>query len=225
MLYGPEKARDIARSILPSTRRRSAREDAARLKRNTRRHNRQSLHTWARYDDPYDYEGHIYDYDEPSPCHAYWGTIKDVMWDRRNGDKLGAFQRWAPAVTKHLPNGEARYMAVKKVLPDNLIGRHALSHIEHLEEFEHGDQFKYGLSRYYRTNRADRPVNPWRNPDHIAHLLRELIANGYHRELNRVHYVAGLHTIEADAQVIAHSPPDWPAKVAFQRLVTDLHIR
>jgi hypothetical protein len=190
MLYGPEKVREIARSLLPSTRRRHARESAARLKRTTRRYARQSLRAWARYENPYDYEGHIYDYDEPSPHHAYGGTIKDVMWERRNGDKLGAFLRWADAHTAHLESPEDKYNAVKKAMPDNLIGRHALTHL--------GPAYDTGNPYEYRWRASPREPDPWRDPGHIEHVVREILAAGLHKDLNRrlVTPFAGLHDLD-----------------------------
>lgn len=212
MLYGQDKAREIARSVLPSTRRRSARQDAARLKRSTRRLARRSLRDWASHTDPYEYEGHIYDYDEPSPCHAYWGTIKNVMWERRNGDKLGALLRWAPAVTAHLDDPEDRYMAMKAVLPDNLIGRHALSHLEFMDEFDRGD-----TSRRARFAWPARVPDPWRDPTHIEHVVREILAAGWHKDLNRRLLVkfAGLHELdEFIERVNRYDSPDKRALIA-----------
>lgn len=146
MLYGPEKVREIARSILPSTSRRAARQNAAMVKRANRRRTRQTLHEWAKYIDPYEFEGHIFDYGEPGGgCNYGWwdlGTIKEVMWHRRNYDKLGAFLRWADAHTAHLETNEERYMAVKRAMPDSLIGRHALTHLG--RDYDIDDPYKYG---------------------------------------------------------------------------------
>lgn len=140
MTYGEAKTRDMARSILPATNRRDARHTAASIKRHNRRVTRQALHEWKSYEDPLEYEGHIYGYDD-SPAtggeEGPKGNIKSHMWDRRNHDKLNHFIRWAEAATAHLDDPHARYMYIKKILPDNLIGRHALSHLEFVEAFNY----------------------------------------------------------------------------------------
>lgn len=138
MIYGEEKVRTMARSILPATNRKDARTTAAAIKRTNRRRTRQALHDWKRHADPYDYEGHILDYGEPCGGASHWDahTIKEAMWDRRQHDKLSHMVKWAIEYTAHLDDPEDRYMLMKKVLPDNLIGRHALSHLDYLEEFD-----------------------------------------------------------------------------------------
>lgn len=146
MLYGPEKVREIARSILPSTSRRIARENAVMVKRVNRRRTRQTLHDWARFEDPYEFEGHVFDYNEPGGAYVsgWWGlgSIKEVVEYRREYDKLGAFLRWADAHTAHLVTAEEKYMAVKKAMPDNLIGRHALTHLG--RDYDIDNPYLYG---------------------------------------------------------------------------------
>lgn len=132
MQYGEKKARDMARSILPSKARRGARESAAIVKRHNRRRTRLALHDWKRHSDPLEYEGHIYDYSDSA---AAKGGIDDVVWERRDADKLAPFIRWAIAVTRHLDDPFERYMTIKKIVPDNLIGRHALGHLRYVDEF------------------------------------------------------------------------------------------
>ena len=56
------------------------------------------------------------------------------MRRRRNADKLGPLFRWAKATTCDLPV-EDRLAAVERLFDDNLIGRHALSHLEWDEHF------------------------------------------------------------------------------------------
>lgn len=212
MLYGQEKAREIARSVLPSTRRRSARIDLAHLKRSHRRRIRQTLHDWVGYDDPLDFEGHIYDYDRPTPHSSYWGGLTGIVDDRRNGDKLGALLRWAPAVTAHLDNPEDRYMAMKAVLGDNLIGRHALSHLAFMDVFDFRDDFNR-----YRWRSRDHAPDPWSDPVHIEHVIREILASGWHKDLNRRlgEPFTGLHELEAFIERIrAYNSPDRAALIS-----------
>jgi hypothetical protein len=162
MLYGEEKVRSMARSILPATNRRSARQTAERIKRRNRRNTRQTLHMWKRCVDPLEFEGHIVDYGEPDK-HNGWsdeGTIKQAMWARRDADKLNSMIRWAKAYTAHLEDPEDRYRLMKKVLPDNLIGRHALSHLVVLDEFYIANEFAVyrQISSWHAVPRLNREV-------------------------------------------------------------------
>lgn len=56
------------------------------------------------------------------------GNWDYIVEDRRGADKLNHFLRWAYETTKDLDPGD-RYVHFKKILPDNLIGHHALSHM------------------------------------------------------------------------------------------------
>lgn len=148
MQYGDEKVRDMMRSLLPSTSRRTSRENAASVKRRNRRRTRQALAEWKGWTDPYEFTGHIYDYGD-TPAVRY--SIKDVMWERRDADNTAAFIRWATAKTKHLDDPFERYAAIKKLTPDNLIGRHALSHLRWVDGFDFGDvRAFYALCGYRR---------------------------------------------------------------------------
>ncbi|MCO4745256.1 MAG: hypothetical protein KC912_10750 [Proteobacteria bacterium] len=56
-------------------------------------------------------------------------AIRQVVWRRRAADKLNPFIRWAKARTANLPV-ESRISRMRSVLPDGLIGEHAVSHLE-----------------------------------------------------------------------------------------------
>lgn len=131
MLYGNAKRRQMARSLLPSTRRRAAADNLDRIRRGGRRRLRQELadltgkggaaaSRWT--DASFDWAA--------SPQRE----IKEAVWERRAYDKVGSFQRWAVAVTLRVDPAD-RLDAVRGLLPPNLIGRHALSHIEFLDHF------------------------------------------------------------------------------------------
>jgi hypothetical protein len=144
-IYGEAKTRNMARSVLPSTRRRGARADLAAAKRKNRRRVRQRLGRavhqpvsslpphygwedvpatgWSGWDE--EAEDYTLEY-YPNKRIAY------AVRDRRGGDKLGAIQRWAPAVSAHLPL-EDRYAYVAARLPQNLIGWHALTHLAYTD--------------------------------------------------------------------------------------------
>lgn len=137
MIYGDEKIRTMARSILPATNRKSARQTATSIKRKNRRITRQALHDWKSYIDPYEYEGHVYDYGDDAAVNDGWeaASIKAAMWERRRHDKLSHFIHWAISYTSSVTDPEDRYNMMKRCLPDGLVGRHALSHLQFQEEF------------------------------------------------------------------------------------------
>ena len=131
MLYGKAKRRQMARSLLPSTRRATAARDLAGLRRGGRRRIRQQLGGLT---------------GEADPVAARWTDsafdwrawpeeeIKEAMWARRGHDKLGPFLRWAVEVTRHT-EPEERLNALRRLLPPNTIGRHALQHAGFLDHF------------------------------------------------------------------------------------------
>lgn len=127
-----EKRRDIARSILPSTRRKEARAAKAASARRARARNVARLHRLMRsLDDIDSFEEDLHSYD-----------LDDNGWDgmveqRRDGDKLGPIMRWAEATiasNPRLAEGDfwVRRSYFAAILGDTLAGRHALSHIDHL---------------------------------------------------------------------------------------------
>lgn len=139
-----EKRRDICRSILPSTSRRAARTNASILKRQHRRHIRLALADWATYDDYDDYEGFVHE-DTNRPITggvgAYYGsTIKEIVWERRAHDKVSSLVRWVERIKDDLPGetDDEKFEALRAMLPDNLIGRHALSHVDQLFDLNDG---------------------------------------------------------------------------------------
>ena len=131
MLYGNAKRRQMARSLLPSTRRAAAARDLEGFRRAGRRQVRQET---ARLTG---------DADVVAACWTDssfdWGAwpdeeIKEAMWARRGYDKLGSFLRWAVHVTRHT-DPEERLNALGRMLPANTIGRHALDHAGFLDHF------------------------------------------------------------------------------------------
>lgn len=131
MLYGIAKRRQMARSLLPSTARREAARDLACVRRRNRRQIAEHLRVLngptavvAEQWDDATFDGRAWPQRE----------IKEVVWDRRDYDKVAPFQRWAVAVTAHLAP-PARLDAMREVLPPGLMARHALSHIDFLDHF------------------------------------------------------------------------------------------
>ena len=90
MLYGKAKRRQMARSLLPSTRRATVAHDLDRLRRGGRRHVRQQLGGLTGEVEA------VADRWTDSAFHweAWPGEeIKEAMWERRGHDKLGPFLR------------------------------------------------------------------------------------------------------------------------------------
>lgn len=178
MTYGDDKVRDMCRSILPSTQRKSDRHNAERVRRRNRRTTRQTLHDWRMAADVDDFEGHVFGYEDSPAVGGGWsecqGSIKTVMWDRREHDKLGPMLRWAVAITADIDDPADRQEHMRAILPDNLIGRHAMGHIKFLDEFDTDVRIDY--SRYHRN------AGPM-SADDVEAKLREMVATN-HKRLN-----------------------------------------
>lgn len=130
-VYGRAKPLEMARSVLPSTSRKHARDSLAAARRSGRRAVATDL---RRYLGAADGAVDRYHDDGLDVTRYPSAAIKEVVCDRRDADKLGSFQRWAVESTRDLPV-EDRLAALRDILPDNLIGRHALSHLRGMREF------------------------------------------------------------------------------------------
>lgn len=126
MLYGDEKSLEMARSILPSTRSKQARAQKRMVNKRERAVARHAL----RHVDPVDYE-----VDQRYPLGWQDKRHRDyLIWERRAADKLSHFETWAEQVTADMPKQD-RLSYIKKILPDGLIGQHAVSHIDWKDHF------------------------------------------------------------------------------------------
>jgi hypothetical protein len=103
--YGEAKKRDMMRSILPSTRRKGARDDLAHIRRNNRHHINQHL---AEFRGPSSGAIEHYEYGDYDLNHYPDGEIKWAVWERRAADKVAPIIRWAQQITKDLPQKEDR---------------------------------------------------------------------------------------------------------------------
>jgi hypothetical protein len=123
-----EKVRDIARSVLPSTARKAARRTRAQIHGRARAHERRLLHDLVRHHDPDDYEGTL------GLAERHRGDISDLVGDRRTADKVGPLLRWAERTVERDPTlsaatPEDREVYFRRVLPQGLVGDHAVSHL------------------------------------------------------------------------------------------------
>jgi hypothetical protein len=166
MYYGDEKARQMARSILPSCMRKEARRRKKLIHSRERLHARLALRN---LDEDYETDEDLGWHDR---SHRGW-----LIEERREADKLNHFEKWAEEVTKDLPH-EDRLSYIKKVLPDGLIGDHALFHVKWKDHFD-PDRVS---NRYGRRYTYKAPVD--RKP--LKDMLYEIVTTpDGHRALNQ----------------------------------------
>lgn len=166
-----EKARDVARSALPSSRRATARSSKALVHRRERAQVRALLHEVATSLDLDDVEADL--------RHELREDIKVVASIRRGYDKLAPLFRWAdhhaaaPALADATPAELVDHLASR--LPDDLAGRHAVSHLRWRYELEPDWLRRLGVE----PDPVD-PPSTWVRP-----LVEHLVRHGLHGELNR----------------------------------------
>jgi hypothetical protein len=204
-----QKIKDISRSVLPSTGRRSARDNRRRIHGRQRARELAAVIAYRRDADP--------EAVTPDVRGTYAPDITEMVWSRRAADKVGPLTRWAKAtiaadpVLRSAPRAEqVAYFA--RLMPDNTIGRHAVQHIEQALEWE---------ERRARYN-TGRPAG---HAPKMERQLRQILEAGLHATLNaRLRQLAdtqevrpratpmprrlllGSHDIEAFAAVMA----SWP---------------
>jgi hypothetical protein len=161
-----DKARDIARGVLPSTARKGARDNKRNFHAGQRHAQRQANHAIERhlstvsdhgtivhdpdlfdeFEDPMIFDGYTAATTKPV---GYDGHMKYVVSRRRDADKLGPLIHWAEATERQKMVGwdDADKIAYfKAILPDSLQGRHALGHVKQaldLDDDEFGFRFRY----------------------------------------------------------------------------------
>jgi hypothetical protein len=163
MDYGDAKVKTMAESLLPSRRRKGAREDKRLAHRRHRRQVAERLGQlrWCDYDDFI-----------PSVIHNNNCRIHEIKWERRAADNVSAVERWAEALTKDVPKGD-RVAFMKRLLPDNLIGRHALTHLDFLDaDFD------------YRRWRAEFQESRRCQVAELTYIVKGLLHFGAHAEIN-----------------------------------------
>ncbi len=175
MVYGDEKAREMARSLLPSKNREPARKSRAVMHRAERRRSRMEAAQLAR--DPEASE------DLALLDDGTAGEMRGLVAWRRAGDKLGPFIRWACATTRELPR-MSRLSHIRSRVPRGVIGDHALGHLAWRKEFEHPNEAAVAEARRLAWIRRRR--DPRMDRGELAELLRALLqAPDGHRAFNR----------------------------------------
>jgi len=170
-IYGDEKARHMAKSILPSTARKSSRRILNEIRRRNRHKTREMCRKLAADPELWDDLAEIRDY----PNHE----IHYQKWERRQADKLAHFERWAAHVTRSRPRDE-RLAAMRRILPSGLIGDHAIEHLRFMEEFASEAEVALKPWRYRRLTPTPRV-----KPDYAGMLKAVIEDNRNHKLLNR----------------------------------------
>jgi hypothetical protein len=161
-----EKARDMARSVLPSTARGWSHAERARIHRSERARSRAQLRALRQLEDPDDYEGDL-----------TWASKHEIAYmvsERRAADKIGPLTAWATRTVDKNPELataplEVRLDYFRRLLPPGVIGEHAISHL------------RYPLDPAWRRHRY-RP-GPSPSPT-LSDMVEAIVAAGAHGELN-----------------------------------------
>lgn len=137
-----EKRRDMCRSILPSTAPKSARESKQNANRRLRRNTANIIASYDWNGDPDEYD--TFYNDLAALEFSVSEEIKEMVSERRGHDKVAPIMKWAEKITDHLDDPEDRRAHMWQIVPDNLIGRHAMSHIEYQDKFYVADEYNNG---------------------------------------------------------------------------------
>jgi|GEM_PF-2063823 len=121
MRYGEDKSLEMARSLLPSTRRQAVRKSRTRLHRSVRRTARTRVAQLIRAPELAEDCAEL---DEDTSS-----EMRGLVWERQAADKVNPFIRWATQRTLDQPR-DLRMGLLRKMLPHGLIGQHALSHLK-----------------------------------------------------------------------------------------------
>ena len=208
-VYGAAKQREMVRSILPSSSRSGA---ASALTRHRRRNRRLTAARLARACGPGDRALDLALEDE-CDLRAYPSDlIREAVWDRRAFDKVAPFQRWAVASTAHLPSHD-RLEAVRALVPGDCVGRHALSHLEHLSAFDP----QYAHELWWQRLRRETSPRPTPNFEVLVAGVTRCYELGLHGALN-----AALKR-SPDWRVVGPDPAAGAEPEPILRLLKGLH--
>lgn len=166
-----EKIKDMTESVLPSKRRRGARLDRRQIHAKERARIRAEIHAYRTAIDPEGVETDL----RADARHE----IARMVSDRRDADKVAPLIRWAVRRVELDPALRSATVAdqiesFRRLLPDDLIGRHALSHIEAALEWE------------ARQRRASEPDHHGRDEQHAQRraVVMRVLESGQHAQLN-----------------------------------------
>jgi hypothetical protein len=209
-----DKTKDMIESVLPSTARKQARERRRLIHKQARARQRVALAAiTASYDDT------SIDFRDGRRR----SELKWMVLDRRAADNVGALTRWATAVvaadaTLRDAPVHVQVAHFAAILPADVIGRHAVQHIE------------WALTYLAQRPMSDARRASWRDraakrQQALAEALSQVIAQGRHRAFNnalrcayrehsmqepppaKTRYLLGAHDIEAFSAEMANL--DW----------------
>ena len=135
---------------------------------------RAALHEWATTIDPDDSEVDL-------RRDGTW-AIREMVNERRSWDKTAPLSRWALARTQRDPQRRDasvpdQVKVFRRAFPDNLIGRHALSHVELALEWA-------GFARQRTDSVQSRSLRSEAEHASCRADLETLLELGWHRQLN-----------------------------------------
>jgi hypothetical protein len=165
-----QKIKDMSRSVLPSTGRKSARDNRRIIHRQQRARELAAVTAYCRDTDP----GSV----TPDVHGTYAPDITQMVWHRRAQAEATIA---ADPVLRSAPRAEqVAYFA--RLMPDTTIGRHAVQHIEQALEW-HERRARYNASR---------PTAPGPHVAEMERRLRQILEAGLHATLNaRLRQLAG----------------------------------
>lgn len=181
MIYGEEKIRQMARSILPSKRSSTSRKILQDIEQSHRAYVRQNI---RRIDG---------DWELPDSFDPKCDPQIKVAWEvgeRREADKLGHFEAWAVSKVKDIPGADARVAAMRAMLPDGVIGQHAMGHLRAYDEFRLERTWLDSRHKYVRQTKAERAAEDKviraAAHAHRVTLLKQIIEQSWsHRLFNK----------------------------------------
>ncbi len=184
------KVKDISRSVLPSTARKSARDNRRIIHKRQRARELAAVTAYRRDTEP----GSV----TPDVRGTYGPDVTQLVWQRRSRDKVGPLIRWARAtiaadpLLRSAPRADqVAYFA--RMMPDTTIGRHAVQHIEQALEWDER------RARYT----AGRPAVPGQPVTDMERQLGQILEAGLHAELNaRLRQLAGTQEDRPRAQPV-----------------------
>ncbi len=165
-----EKARDMERSVLPSTARKGSRDTRRIIHRRERAHERYLIQQLRRCPDIEDFDENLTFSDR------HRRDIAEMVEDRRSADKVGPLVRWAERKIEQdsalaAASFQDREVHFAKLLPPGLIGDHALFHLRWVLDDR--------PPRWLRVRRDHGSIKP------DVEMVNEIIAAGRHGDLNR----------------------------------------
>lgn len=221
-----EKKKDMQRSVLPSSRRKGARDDRRQIHKRARARERDMLSEYRM-----DREGAEPDFREGRrKSNTEW-----MVLERRSADKIGPLTRWAvrtveaDPVLRDAPLHE-QVAHFEAMLPTDLIGKHAVAHIRCALEAEFGRVEPLWLTR---MRESPGPGREERRRQVLAD-ARAILEAGRHGRLNaalrRVYYPSAIVVPDGDARGVpparfllgAHDVEDFAEDVAAYQSVCEV---